>query len=125
MAAHFATRIAVGRRPGETYLVEVARCSGGCGGLVPVRYLGGRLTDRLSARLPLLQACLERLPQLLAGHLDVESGPPRLELDEADVVVPLAVAPCIALGLGKRTQPHEGTVLLAGDSVKNPQTACG
>jgi hypothetical protein len=92
---------------------------------VPVRYLGSRLTDRLSTWLPLLEACLERLPQLLAGHLKVESGPPRLQLDEADVVVPLSVAPCIALGLGQRAQPHEATVLLAGDSVKNPQAGCG
>jgi hypothetical protein len=92
---------------------------------VPVRYLSSRLTDRFPARIPLLQACLERLPQLLAGHLDVESGPPRLELDEADVVIPLAVAPCIALGFGQRAQPHEVTVLLAGDSVKNPQAGYG
>jgi hypothetical protein len=92
---------------------------------MPVGGIGDRLTDRLPALLPMLQACLERLPQLLAGHPDVESRPARLELDGADVVVALAVAPCIALGLRQRAQPHEGTVLLAGDSVKNPQAGCG
>jgi hypothetical protein len=92
---------------------------------VTVRCLGGRLNDPLPDRLSLLETRLERLPQFLAGHPDVEPGPPRLEPDEADVVVALAVAPCIALGLGEWAQPHEGTVLLVGDSVKNPQGGCG
>src|SRR5262245_28078187 len=55
----------------------------------------------------LVETRLERAPQLLAGHADVEPGPARLELDEAHVVVAVAVAPCVALGLGERAQPHK------------------
>jgi hypothetical protein len=78
---------------------------------VPVRYLGGRFDDRLSDRLPLVEARLKGTPKLLAGDSGLEAGAPRLELDEADIVVAVAVAPCIALGLAQRAQPHEGTVL--------------
>ena len=92
---------------------------------MPVRQLGAWLPVRLYDRLALVEPGLEGLSQLLAGNAEVEPGAPRLELDEANVVVAFAVAPCIALGLAQRAQPHEGTVLLAPDSVKNPQAGCG
>jgi len=75
--------------------------------------------------IPIVETRLERLPQLLAGHAEVEPGSPRLELDGAHVVVAVAVAPCIALGLRQRAQPHKGTVLPGHGSVKNPQAPVG
>jgi hypothetical protein len=94
---------------------------GGRGRLSAVARFGHGLGHRVANRIALVETRLERTPQLFAGHADVEPGPPRLELDEAHVVVALAVAPCIALGLGQRAQPHESTVLPGPGSVKNPQ----
>jgi 2'-hydroxyisoflavone reductase len=92
---------------------------------VAVARLGDRLGRGLTDRLTLVETRLERTPELLTGHSDVEPGPARLELDVSHVVVALAVAPCIALGLGQRTQPHSGTVLPGRGPVKNPQVPVG
>jgi hypothetical protein len=85
-----------------------------------LRRLNRRLRDRL-VRLPLVEPRLERPPQFFTGNPDVEPGPPGLELDEAQILVSVAVASGVSLGLAQRTQPHGGTVLRAGDLVKNPQ----
>src|SRR4029079_12170469 len=57
-------------------------------------------------RVALAQPRLECAAEILAGDAEEEPGAARLELDEAHVVVALAVAPGVRLRLAERAQPH-------------------
>jgi 2'-hydroxyisoflavone reductase len=70
------------------------------------------LCGRLGRRLALVEPHLEGAPKILARHVEIEAWPPGLEPHGAHIVVALAVATGVALGLVQRAQPHEGTVLL-------------
>lgn len=97
MGTHFLTRIAVGRRPGEPSLGR--RRLGSRGWFLALGYGFG---NWLGHRLALVEPHLEGAPKILAGDLQIEARPPRLEFDHAHTVVTLTVASGVALGLVQR-----------------------
>jgi hypothetical protein len=48
---------------------------------------------------PLVEPALERLAKALAGESEVETRPPRLDLDDADIVAAAAVTTRVGFGL--------------------------
>src|ERR687895_884148 len=62
-------------------------------------------------RLATLEALLEALPQVFAGHPSLVAWPP-LHLDHLDLLRAVAVAACVALRLAQGSEPdrHEGSV---------------
>ena len=64
------------------------------------------LGDWTGRRLALVQPHLESAPKILAGDIGIEARTTGLEPHGAHILVPIAVATGVALGLRQRSQPH-------------------